>query len=132
MADTTDVQYIFKGTRKIKVKLTGISDGTGETTISKVDISSLIGPDGTAPTKTVVESIEANVQGFSSVKLYWDHTANDELAVLGTGFSYYDWNDVGGFTDPGSTGGTGDILLTSTGATATATYDIVITARLKD
>jgi len=132
MADTVDVQYIFKGTRRIKVKLTGISDGTGETGVIKVNISDLIGPNGSAPTKTVVESIEANVQGFTSVKLYWDHTADDEIAVLGTGFSYFDWTDVGGFTDPASAGGTGDIELTSTGASATATYDIVVTARLKD
>ncbi len=132
MADTVDTQYIFTGTRRIKVKLTNISDGTGESAVTKVDLSTLTGPDGTAPTKCTVEMIEATVQGFSSVKLYWDHTSDDELAVLGAGYSFFDWRDVGGFTDPASAGGTGDIVLTTTGASATATYDIVLTIKLKD
>jgi hypothetical protein len=132
MVDTVDTQYIFTGSRRVKVKLTNISDGTGESGVVKIDLSTLTGPNGSAPTSSVVETIEANIQGFSSVKLYWDHTSDDELAVLGTGYSYFDWTDVGGFTDPGSTGGTGDIILTTTGASATATYDIVLTVRLKD
>ena len=132
MADTVGVDYIFKGTRKVKVRFTNISDGTGETAVTKVDISTLTGPDGTAPTKLVVEEVEGMVQGFSSVQLFFDHTANDELAILGTGYSYFNWRDGGGFTDPASAGGTGDILLTTVGASATATYDITLTLRLKD
>jgi hypothetical protein len=132
MADAVDVQYIFTGTRRVKVKLTNISDGTGEAAVIKVNISDLIGPNGQAPTRTVVENVEAMVQGFTSVHLFWDHTTDDEISILGTGYSYFDWADVGGFTDPASTGGTGDIVLTTVGATATATYDIVLTLRLKD
>ena len=132
MADTVGIDYIFKGTRKVKVKLTNISDGTGESVVSKVDISTLIGPNGSAPTKVTVEQVEGMIQGFSSIHLFFDHTTNDELAILGTGYTYFDWKDGGGFTDPASTGGTGDILLTTIGATATATYDITITLRLKD
>jgi len=132
MADTVGIDYIFKGTRRVKVKLTNISDGTGESAVSKVDISTLIGPNGSAPTRTTIETIEGMVQGFSSVQLFWDHTTDDELAVLGTGYTYFDWKDSGGFTDPASTGGTGDIVLTTIGASTTATYDITLTLRLKD
>jgi len=132
MVDTVDTKVLSATTRKYTLKLTNISDGTGETTVTKLDISTLVGPDGTAPTSTVVESIEGMVQGFSSVHLFWDHTTNDEIAVLGTGYTYFDWRDIGGNADPKSSGGTGDILLTTVGASATATYDITITLRLKD
>lgn len=132
MADVVSVDYLFKGSRRAKVKLTNISDGTGEAGVIKVDISTLIGLNGSAPTKTSIESIESSVQGFTSIKLYWDHTTDDVLAVLGVGYTYFDFTDVGGFTDPASTGGTGDIILTTAGATATSTYDITINFRLKN
>lgn len=131
MADSVDVKYLFKGNRKAVVKITNLSDGTGETGVVKVDISTLIGPNGLAPTRTSIEKIEGTIQGFTSVDLYWDHTTDDELALLGTGFIYYDWGDLGN-VDPGSAGGTGDIILTTVGAVANATYDLTITFRLKD
>ena len=132
MADTVTVDYVYTGTRRVIVKMTNVSDATGESAVIKVNLSDLIGPDGTAPTRSVAEWVSGNVQGFTSVKLAWDHTANDTLAVLGTGFNYLDWPDSGGFTDPASTGGTGDVVLTTVGASATATYDITISLRLKD
>ena len=132
MTDAVDVKYILKGTRRHTVRLTNISDGTGETTVVKVDASTLIGPSGSAPSRLMVEKVEGTVQGFSSVHLFFDATTNDELAVLGSGYTYLDWNFEGGSVDPASSGTTGDILLTTIGATATATYDITITFRLKD
>lgn len=132
MPDTVDSKYIFKGTRKACIHLTNVSDGTGESAVVKVDVSGLVGPDGTAPTYTNVEKIEGMVQGFTSVNLHFDATTDDELAILGTGYSYLDWTDAGGNVDPKSTGTTGDIVLTTVGAAANATYDITITFRLKD
>ena len=131
MVDTVDTNSIFTGTRKITRKFTNISDGTGETSVVKVDISGLTGPNGVgAPTYTSIEKIEGNVQGFTSVRLHWDHTTDDEIAILGTGCYYGDWRDEGCLVDPRSTGGTGDILLTTAGAAAGATYDITMTIRL--
>ena len=132
MADVVTSDYIFKGTRKAAIKLTNVSDGTGESAVVKVDVSTLVGPDGTAPTYTTVERIEGTVQGFTSVRLFFDATTDDELAVLGTGFNYQDFTDFGGFVDPQSTGTTGDIVLTTAGGASGSTYDIIITFRLKD
>ena len=131
MADSVDIKYLFNGNRKAVVKITNDSDGTGESGVVKVDISTLVGPNGLAPTRTSIEKIEGNVQGFTAVKLYWDHTTDDELAFLGPGFIYEEWGDIG-HADPGSAGGTGDIILTTVGAVANATYDLTITFRLKD
>ena len=88
-------------------------------------------PDGVnAPTRTTIEQIEWSIQGFSSVRLFWDHTADDEIAVL-AGAGFKDYREYGGLVDPASAGGTGDILITTAGAALNATYDITITFRLK-
>jgi hypothetical protein len=131
MADAVDTQVVFSGARRRAIRLTNISDGTGESAVVKVDISALTGPDGTVPTKTVVEWIEYDIQGFTSVRLDWDATTDDEIAVL-SGQGILDWTAYGGLTDPQSTGATGDIVLTTAGASATATYTITLGLRLKD
>ena len=132
MVDAVDTLTVFSGSRRHVIRLTNVSDGTGETTVAKLDISGLVGPDGAPPTRTVVEWIEYDVQGFTSVRLLWDHTTDDEIAVLGTGQGLSDWTASGGLTDPASTGGTGDILLTTAGGASGSTYNITIGLRLKD
>jgi hypothetical protein len=132
MADTVDVKVQFPGTRKRVVHLTNISDGTGESAVVKVDVSALTGPDGSAPTYTAVEEIQYAIQGFTSVRLLWDATTDDEIAVLPSGSGYMNFRDAGGLVDPKSTGFTGDILLTTAGAVSGATYDITMVVRLKD
>lgn len=131
MADTVDSIVLFAGTKRRAVRLLNISDGTGESGVVKIDKSALTGPDGTEPTKLVIEEVVWNVNGFTSVRLYWDHTTDDEAIVL-SGAGSRDYTSVGGLQDPGSAGDTGDIILTTAGAVSGATYDITIIVRLKD
>lgn len=131
MADTVDTLTVFRGTRRQAYRFTNVSDGTGESAVIKVDISTLVGPDGTAPTAVAVEEILWNMQGFTSVRLFWDHTTDDEIAVL-SGNGYKNLVKVGGLMDPRSTGGTGDVLLTTAGAVSGAVYDITLVLKLKD
>lgn len=132
MADTVDNKVIFTGPNKYIIRCTNVSDGTGESAVAKVDISTLTGPDHVnAPTKTVIEEIQWSIQGFTSVRLFWDHTTDDEIAVLGTGNGYFNFKNAGGLVDPASSGGTGDIVLTTAGAVSGATYDITLVVRLK-
>jgi hypothetical protein len=129
MADTVDIKTVFQGARRLVTHLTCISDGTGETAVAKVDISTFT-QFGFTPTASVIYLIEYNVQGFTSVRLFWDHTTDDEIAMLSLA-GVIDWNAFGGNADPKTAGGTGDILLTSAGAVAGATYDITLHLRLK-
>lgn len=132
MADTVDTKVLFNGTRLYGVRLTNVSDGTGESAVIKVDISTLVGPNGVdAPTYTKVRELEWSIQGFSSVRLFWDHTTDDEISVLAPGNGYASYEGLGGMVDPKSAGGTGDILLTTAGAATGATYDITIVLELK-
>jgi len=130
MADTVDSLVVFSGTRRRVVRLTNISDGTGESAVVKVDKSALIGPNGSAPGKIVVEKIEYSCSGMQ-VRLHWDATTDDEIATL-DGAGFFDWTEAGGLVDPASTGSTGDILLTTNAATAGDAYTITLYLRLKD
>lgn len=137
MADTVTSNVIVNGaaaggSKRAIVHLTGISDGTGETNVVKADRSAfrLAGFPDTAPTKLHVASLRWNIQGFSYIKLSWDHAADDTIALL-TGNGYENYESHGGLKDPNTSGDTvtgaiGDVLLSSVGAAAGATYDITL------
>lgn len=135
MADAVTAEYIFDGSRRKVLHITNISDNTGESAAVKADLSALTFTNGTirdvVPTFTTVDKIEYNIQGFASVRLFWDHTADDLIAVLPTGDGKICWERHGGKTDPRSAGGTGDIILTTAGGSAGSTYDITIHFRPK-
>ena len=131
MADTVNTNVVFKGTRKVTLQLSNLSDGTGESAVAKVSVASYLLPSGAAPTAFIIESIMWNIQGFAGVRLYFDATTDDEAVFLAPGFGFFDWKAEGGIMDPRSTGSTGNIVLTTAGASSGATYDITITVRLK-
>lgn len=131
MPDVVDTIVVRNSPRAYTARWTNVSDGTGESAVIKVDISTLIGPlPGVAPTAVKLEEIRWNIQGFNSVRLFWDHTTDDEICVL-SGVGYACYSDSGGLMDPRSAGGTGDVLLTTAGAASGNTYDITAVFRLK-
>lgn len=132
MADTVTTRLLFDGLRRKIYNFNCVSDGTGESGVTKVDISTLLFKDGkTVPTYTAVDLIDFNIQGFTSVRVYWDHAVDDPIAILPAGTGTLDWNALGGKPDPRSTGGNGNILFTSAGATSGATYEITMYLRPK-
>jgi hypothetical protein len=130
MADTVDSIVQLSGKRIYKIRLLNTSDGTGEALVVKVDKSTLTNPAGVEPTRLNVREIQWSINGFTSVRLFWDHATDDELANLATGNGYRDYTDGGVLADPASAGGTGDILLSTAGAVSGATYDIYLTLEL--
>lgn len=101
----------------------------------KVDKSALVPAQGGAEAVSLdIIACRWAVQGFSSVTLLWDHTT-DAVALVLSGNGYDDFGAYGvenpgvPLPDPRSSGGAGDILLTSAGAASGATYDITLTLR---
>lgn len=90
------------------------SDGTAESAVTKVDISTLPG----SPTKVRISKMNWTVSGMG-VKVYFDHTTDDLVAVLSG-----DGEICAPLEDPASAGGTGDILFTTFGAAANSSYMI--------
>lgn len=121
------------------IHLTNISDGTGEAAVIKVDKSAIaVAADLAEANSLDIEQVRWSIQGFTSVRLLWDHTTDDTAMVLcGSGYDDFrlDADSRGTLTaepslkDPRSTGGTGDILLTTAGAVSGSTYDITLFLR---
>ena len=138
MADTVTSIVIEDSTTHYIVHLTNTSDSTGEAAVVKADKSAIgVATDGAEAASLDIDQIDWNIQGFTYVKLLWDHTT-DDLAMILSGNGYKDFrygaedkHKTKGLCDPRSTGGTGDLLLTTTGATATSTYDITIWLKKK-
>jgi len=128
----TDAIIIFNGPKRYTIKFTNVSDGTDESGTLKLDISTLTGLNGLAPSFVKVKEIGWSIQGFTSVRLHWDHDTDDEIAVLGPGNGLIDYTASGNAKDPRSAGGTGDILFTTAGATSGDTYEITLVLQLKD
>jgi len=130
MADAVVVTALGQGPRNAVYRLTNISDGTGENKVLKIDLSDLSLGNGEVPTKTQVAEIQWSIQGFYNVILYWDHTTDDVMAVLAAGNGYRDYVMSRPLPDPQSAGGTGDVLLSTTGAVSGASYDILLTLHI--
>jgi hypothetical protein len=130
MADAVTTIITRQDDQRYQIHLTNASDGTGESAVAKATPSGLLipvaGSPGTtaAPVSVDIESVRWSIQGFTSVKLAWNHTAPD-TAMLLTGSGYEDF-EPGLLKDPRSAGGTGALQLTTAGATATSTYDITL------
>lgn len=134
MADAVTTNVISDSDTHYIVHLTNISDATGESAVTKVDKSTLLAEDGAEPNSLDIETVRWCVQGFTSVRILWDHTTDDVGLVL-SGSGYDDFRGDGfarakkGLADPRSAGDTGDIKLTTAGAVSGATYDITLRFR---
>lgn len=131
MADAVTSNVLSNGRDYYAIHLTNISDGTGESAVVKVDKSALLASDGAEPASLDIVSARWSIQGFTSVRILWDHTTDDTALVLsGNGYDDFSGFDPDatpkGLADPRSAGATGDILLTTAGAVANATYDITL------
>ena len=131
MADAVTSEYVYSGHRRKLLHLTNISDGTGESGVVKIDVSALTFNFGQVPTHVAIDMIEYDVQGMSSVRLFFDANTDDEAAIIPTGSGVIDFYPYGGKTDPRSTGTTGDVKLTTNGQVSGGTYDIRISFRPK-
>ena len=127
MADTVASQTIDDGPRYAVIKLTNVSDGTGESAVTKVDVSSLASnANGVACTGATIQKIWWQCTGMK-VSILFDATS-DVLAIqLGENQSgYHDYTSFGGLTNNAGSGKTGDIKFTTVGHSSGATYTIIL------
>ena len=140
MADTVAVRTLIDDQWQIGVLLTGVSDGTGESAVTKITKASVRKADdgstagGITPVALDLMRAQWSVTGFTNVKLFWDATTDDLILAMGPGVGAVDCTGRGVLVgdsirtsyaqDPISSGNTGNINLTSS-ATANGTYSIV-------
>ena len=127
MADTVASQTLFDGERVAIMKFTNISDGTGESAVTKVDVSALSsGTNGGACDGVTVTRITSVTAGMS-IRFLWDATTDVMFfAVPETSGYQYDFTCFGGLINNAGAGKTGDIAFTTVGHTSGDTYTVVL------
>ena len=129
MADAVTSTTIQDGNRIAVIQLTNTSDGTGESAVTKVDVSALAAntANGQACTGVKLARIVYSTFGMS-VKLLWDATTDTICWDLNSDYTTdEDFTGFGGIQNTSGTGKTGDINLTTTGHTSGDSYVIVLT-----
>ena len=132
MADAVTSQTLIDGGKQVVMKFTNVSDGTGESAVTKVDVSALSpSVDGDACTGVVIERIWWQCIGMK-VKILWDATTNAFCIELGENQSgSHDYTVFGGLTNNSGSGKTGDLAFTTIGHTGADTYTIILYMRKK-
>ena len=125
MVDTVNISTLRDANDRYVIHFTNEGDGTGESNVIKVNLSNFVLKNGSAPTSSRIMKITYSGGSYNYVVLRWDHTTDDEIAVL-SGNGELDFKTWGGKGDPGSAGDTGDILLTTDGNVDGAHYDILL------
>lgn len=127
MADAVTTQVILDGERDFIAKYTNISDGTGETDVIKINVSTLA-PNGfgRACTGVKINRIWASTHGLE-VRMLWDATT-DVFAWMIPQNSLYDmdFKMFGGIPNNANAGVSGNLLFTTVDATLGDMYTIVL------
>ena len=137
MADTVTVTKIHDGFRYVTYEFTNESDGTGETTVKKIDLTNLIGSNGDTtggdrPLSLSAVEVDFEVNGFNYVNLLWDRSPTNLLILTMVDSGFADYSEDGGKHDPNrGMDGTGDILLTTSGGASGSGYRIRANFRKK-
>jgi len=134
MADAVTSQTIFDavGSKHAIMKFTNISDGNGESSVKKVDVSALKkSRDGTDCSRVDIEKIWYDIGGMR-VDIEWNATSNVKALVLGGSAAagnvqgHLNFSEFGGIKNNAGSGIDGDIDLTTSGHTNLDHYTIVM------
>ena len=128
MADAVTATTVEDGPKIAVIYCTNTSDGSGETAVTKVDVSALSSlQDGTACSGVRIEKIVFSNVGMG-VKVLWNASTNVIAAELPADYSdTLDYSDMSGLPNvAASSGKTGDIKFTTVGHSSGDTYSIVL------
>ena len=130
MADTVASQTLADGPKTAVLKLTNISDGSGESAVTKVDVSALTASaDGDTCTGVTIERIWWQCIGMK-VQILWDATSDLFCIELGENQSGdHDYTKFGGLTNNAGSGKTGDLKFTTVGHSSGDTYTVILYLR---
>ena len=133
MADAVTSQTLVDGDRTAVMKFTNISDGNGEASVVKVDVSALNSNShtGAACSRVHITQVWYAISGMR-VDLEWNASSNVKALILGAGVAleptngHFDFRSFGGIKNNAGGGITGDIDLTTLHHTANDAYTIIL------
>jgi hypothetical protein len=127
MADAVTSQTLIDGERLAIMKFTNISDGTGETAVTKVNVANLASSgSGKACTGVIVNKITSVCHGME-VRMYWDASTDVPffMSTINTNYEN-DFSSIGGITNNSGTGKNGNIVFSTADASSGDTYTVVL------
>ena len=130
MADIVTTQTLTDTSgQKFVVKMTNISDGTGENLVKKVDASetTFMTEDGNRKIAKIWWSVNTT-KANASVELVWDGETN-ATAMLLNGQGYWDLRTAGNEIINNATTPTGDVLLSTRDFVVGDNYTILVEFR---
>ena len=132
MADAVTSQTLSDGATTAVMKFTNISDGNGESSVKKVDVSALTAsPSGAECARVHITQVWYAISGMR-IDLEWDATTNVKALILGGGVAleptvgHFDFRSFGGLKNTDASGVTGDIDLTTLHHTNNDAYTIIL------
>jgi len=127
MADAVASQTILDGERLFIGKFTNISDGTGESAVVKIDVSTLaVNSFGLACNGVKINKIYGTTHGME-VRILWDATTDVFAWQIPQNSNYLmDLSSFGGIPNNAGAGSTGDVLFTTADASSGDMYSIVL------
>ena len=130
MADTVASQTLQDGIQQAAFKFTNVSDGTGESAVTKIDVSGLSkNAKGQSCTRVTIDEIWWQCNGMK-VQVLFDASSNLLCIELGENQSgHHDYSSFGGLVNNAGSGVTGDILFTTVGHSSADTYTITMKVR---
>ena len=129
MADAVATQILFQGDKQVVMKFTNNSDGTGETNVVKVDVSTLTPYQGQPCTAVQIDRIYFFTHGLE-VRLLWQATSNVTILTVPQNAAFrMDFDDFGGLNNNAGAGKTGNILFTTLDASAGDSYAVILYMR---
>lgn len=126
MADVVTSTVLLDNERNLVMRFTNKSDGTGESAVTKVDISNL----QIVPDEVRIEKVEYAIFG-QELTILWDASTDVTAMVLPAGQDKFDYSPIGGIPNNAGAGKTGDILFTSANPDSGDTYDITLFMKKK-
>ena len=128
MADAVATQTIQDGPRIAVFRFTNVSDGTGESAVTKIDVSALTSDpmSGAACSSVVIQKIYYSTIGMG-VKRFFDASTDVLGWQLNADFSdTLDFSEFTGIPDTKASGTTGDVKFTTVGHSDGDVYNIVM------
>ena len=127
MADAVTSQTMVDNNTTAIILLTNVSDGVGESLVTKVNVANLAAnAQGQACTGVSVQKIHTACHGME-FRLFWDATTDVIFFGSAQNSQYtFDFSNFGGLRNTSGTGKTGNILLSTADQTAGDTYTIIL------
>lgn len=127
MADAVTSQTLVDNNTTAVILLTNLSDGTGESLVTKVNVANLAANAlGQACTGVSVQKIHTACHGME-FRLFWD--ASTDIVFFGSAQNNqftFDFSNFGGIVNSAGGGKNGNILLSTADQTAGDTYTLIL------